>query len=578
VAELFKRFLTVYGSPNFFRPPSLQDSYETALYLSQGVRAVAGFDLGDADFVLSFGSGLIEGWSSPVYMFQARAAMREAGGSIHQLEPRLSKTAAKSDQWIPVNPGTEGALALGIAHVLLQEGKYDRTFVQDFASGFPSFQRMVRDGYAPESVSQITGVPPDRIVAVARGFAQAGKPLAVCGRGKGDVPVSLQTALAVHALNAMAGSINRPGGLVAVPEPAYIEWPDVEMDRIASDGMQQPRIDGAGSAEFPHARYLLNRLPQAVNEAGESPLQVLFVSGANPVYAQHGAQDFLTAIEKIPLVVSFSSYLDETSAAADMILPNHMYLERYEDVPAVFGFPRPLVGLVQPAVYPLFNTRYAGDVLIQLASELGGTIAAAFEWENYETCLQETLADQWDTLVDEGYAVDADFSPAGWADGFETASMKFEFHNSDIDAALGYQPLGPEGQASEYPLLLIPYDTMRLATRHIGSPPFLIKSLEDTILRQKEVLVEINPATAREFGLSEGRRVKLTTPVGSARVKIHLAEGIMPGLVAMPRGLGHTAFDAFLAGNGANVNQLIGPVEDPVSGLDVAWGIRAKLA
>ena len=70
----------------------------------------------------------------------------------------------------------------------------------------------------------------------------------------------------------------------------------------------------------------------------------------------------------------------------------------------------------------------------------------------------------------------------------------------------------------------------------------------------------------------------LSTPVGNARVKVHLFDGIMPGIVALPRGLGHTAFDDYLAGKGINFNELIGPVEDSVSGLDAAWGIRVKLA
>ena len=78
-------------------------------------------------------------------------------------------------------------------------------------------------------------------------------------------------------------------------------------------------------------------------------------------------------------------------------------------------------------------------------------------------------------------------------------------------------------------------------------------------------------------GLSEGRYAILSTPKGEAKVKVHLFEGVMPGLVAMPRGLGHTAYDNYLAGKGINFNELIGPVEDPVSGLDAAWGIRAKL-
>ena len=105
--------------------PSSQDAYEVALYLTQGVRAIPGFDVQRSDFVLSFGSGLLDGWGSPVYMFDAHSQWREQGGKLIQLEPRLSRTAAKADQWVPINPGTEGALALGIASVIIEESLYD---------------------------------------------------------------------------------------------------------------------------------------------------------------------------------------------------------------------------------------------------------------------------------------------------------------------------------------------------------------------------------------------------------------------------------------------------------------------
>jgi anaerobic selenocysteine-containing dehydrogenase len=90
--------------------------------------------------------------------------------------------------------------------------------------------------------------------------------------------------------------------------------------------------------------------------------------------------------------------------------------------------------------------------------------------------------------------------------------------------------------------------------------------------------VEINPETARAVGVREGDAVTLATPKGSATVRVHLFDGILPGVVAMPRGLGHTAFDAYLSNKGVNVNQLIGAVEDPITGLNAAWGIRASLS
>jgi anaerobic selenocysteine-containing dehydrogenase len=262
---------------------------------------------------------------------------------------------------------------------------------------------------------------------------------------------------------------------------------------------------------------------------------------------------------------------------ADFILPNHIYLERYEDVPAATGFQKPIIGLSKPVVDPQFNTKYTGDVIIHLAKSIGGFIADAFPWENYEACLKETLGDRWDNLVENGYWIDSEFTALGWEEGFETASTRFEFTSDDINALSRYTPVKPQGDEASFPLVLIPYDSMRLAGGFIGDPPFVIKTVEDTVLKGKDILVEINPATAGKLGLSEGRYAKLTTPKGSAKVKVHLFDGIMPGIVAMPSGLGHTAYDKFLAGKGININQLIGPVEDSSSGHDAAWGINAKL-
>ena len=119
---------------------------------------------------------------------------------------------------------------------------------------------------------------------------------------------------------------------------------------------------------------------------------------------------------------------------------------------------------------------------------------------------------------------------------------------------------------------------MRLSSGYIANPPFLTKTVEDTILKHNDCFIEINPKTAQSNQLSEGDVVVLQTPRGQARVRVHLEEGIMPGVVAIPRGLGHTAYDGYIADKGINVNQVIGPVQDPVSGLDAAWGIRAKLS
>jgi anaerobic selenocysteine-containing dehydrogenase len=567
---LVERFMTVYGSPNLMRPASAADAYEMALYRMHGQQAMVGYDLENADFVLSFGSGVIDGWGSPVRMIRARSLWKERKVPLVQVEPRLSNTAAQADRWVAVAPGTEAALALGMAHTILSEGLYDYNFVSFYSEGFEPWRQMVLAEFAPEKVAQITGVDKEVIVGLAREFAKARAGVALCGRGRGLVPGGVEEAMAVHSLNALVGAVNRKGGVWALPEIDYINWPEAEMDAAASDGLQQARIDGAGAAPFADARSLAHRFFAAVAEGKADPVEALLVFEANPLYTQPDTATVKTALDKIPFIVSFSSFKDETSQYADLILPNHLYLERYEDIAAPAGLNKALISLTQPVVAPQHNTRHAGDVVLALAGAIGEPVADAFPWENFAQCLEETLGGQWKGLKKKGYVAKPATETAGFG-AFATPSGKFEFGGT-------YRAAVIEGDKAAFPLVLMAYDSLRIAGGAAANTPFMTKTVGDDILKGNDVFVEINPKTADGLGLREGQYAELSTPRGKARVRVHLTEGLRPGLVAMPRGLGHTGYDAYLANKGVNVNALIGPVDDPASGLDAACGIQAKLA
>ncbi len=567
VSQLFNRFLTAYGSPNFMRTPSIQDSYEITLKLMHGVQALAGFDVDNADFVLSFGSGILEGWGSPVRMFRANSALSDKKGKVVQIEPRLSNTAAKSDKWVPIVPGTEAILALGMAHVIIKESLYNKKFIENHTSEFDGFKKLVLNKYLVGNVANETGLNKTDIEELARSFAKASKPLAICGRGQGKTPGGIHEFMAVHALNALVGNINKQGGVCAVPE-SECNWPDPQKDNIAVKGLEKTRVDGAGTDKYPCSKCLLNRFPAAVDSG---KVKALLVSGSNPCYTLPDSKAVKKAFDKIPFVVSFSSYMDETAQNADMILPNHTYLERYEDVSTPFSVQKPVTGISRPVVDPLFNTRNTGDVIISIAKKLKGSVANSFPWDNYEACLKETMGDKWEKLESSGFVCDSEYKAPAWGESFKTGSGKFEFFTKEC------KQTKIEGDEQSYPLVLIPYDSMRLANGYIGDPPFVIKTVEDTVLKGQDIFVEINPATAKKFGLLDGKYANLSTPKGKAKVRVNFFDGIRPGVVAMPRGLGHTTCDKYLAGKGINFNDLIGPVEDPNTGLDAAWGIRAKL-
>jgi anaerobic selenocysteine-containing dehydrogenase len=582
VPQLFSRLLTVFGSPNVMRAPSIEDSYELALYQTQGIIGRPGFDLEKTTYLLSFGSGYLQGWGSPVHMFKAHSRLLSKSARVVQVEPRLSISAAKADRWVAIKPGTEAALALGLCHVIIKESLYDKDFVGKHCQGFeswtddqgqnqPGFKEMVLGNFTPATTADITGLSQADITELARTFAKASRPLAICGRGNGSVPGTLGEFMAVYALNALVGGVGRSGGILAVPEADYIQWPPPEMDETAARGMQQERLDGAGSGKYPLARYRTSYLAAAIN-GKKYPLQMLLVAGENPAYSLPGTAELKKALAAVPFLVSFSSFMDETAAMADLILPNHIYLERLEDIPPVFGLPRPLLQLCRPATSPQFNTRHTGDVIIEIARALGGGVAAAFPWKNYETCLKQTLGGHFARLEKDGYLI-------GKAPGrrFETASGKFEFVNAEYKTKPAFTPVEPQGDKGVFPLVLTGYDSMRLAGGAVADSPFMVKSVDDTVLKKGDILVEVNPHTAGKHSLAEGAAAVLVTPVGKARVRVHLSHQVPPGMVAMPRGLGHSAYDPFIGGKGVNFNDLIAPVPDPVSGLDAAWGIRASL-
>ena len=143
-----------------------------------------------------------------------------------------------------------------------------------------------------------------------------------------------------------------------------------------------------------------------------------------------GAGAVREALQQVPFIVSFASYMDETAVISDLILPNHAHLERWDDVPVTAGYNRPLIGLAQTVVAPQQDTMHTGDVFLQLAAALGGSLAASLAWEDYGTCLQDGYASHWADLEENGYWLDRSFEPETWSFAFPTPSGKFEFSAS----------------------------------------------------------------------------------------------------------------------------------------------------
>jgi anaerobic selenocysteine-containing dehydrogenase len=547
VPKLFERFLAAFGSPNLYTMPSLESNLEMTAQTLHGAGNTIGFDLDNSDFVLSFGAGLIEGWGAPVSCFKANASRKERHAKLYQVEPRLSNTAANADKWIPINPGTESDLALGLCAVIIKNNLFDSS---NFKGGFNRFAIMVQKEYSPAKVAKICGIKAGDIEKIALLFAKAKMPIAIPGKGRGKNGQNLKEFAAVHTLNCLVGNLNQRGGAFIMAQNDYLSFPEAIMDDVAETGAGQEKMAGS-----------INDLVIKITAAKEPIVDALFVYNANPCYSFSDPKRVKEAFKKIPFVVSFSSFLDETAMEADVVFPMNTFLEGTEDVPSQAGLAKNVIGLARPVIKPVFDTKDPGDALTLLAQDLGGTIAENFEWESYAQCLEEVTPDIWDALSEEGHVLVSQGAPDG------TPLVDFTF--------LSTNPATIQADG-DFELTLIPIDNMRLTGTVPAVSPFALKTVSDKVLTGTDIVVEINPVTAK--GLKDCGDALLTTPVGAVKVKVNFNEGIMPGVIGMVRGLGHTFDNKFVSNKGVNVNDLIGPVIESGSGLDAAFGIKAKIS
>lgn len=485
--SLLERFCEAYGTPNHLCACQ-PDGMTVAHDLAQGMDELFGYDLEKTNYILSFGCGLLDGWRSPVGVARAYGFLRQerpgAKAKIVQVERRFSTTAARSDQWIPINPGTEAALALGIAYVIIREQLYDLEFVQNYTFGFDDwkdaqgetrlgFKSVVLKEYRPDDVAGMTGVPVDAIIKVAKEFAMNRPAVALADRNSTSYSNGAYTGMAIHALNALVGNIDAPGGIIAEGPLPLTPMPDVKRDAVAERGLSMSRIDQGETGEFPLATSVVEMVPD--NILADTPYQVgaVFLYNSNPVFSTRIEAKFRQALGKVPLVVSFSSFIDETAEHADLILPDHLFLEKWQDSvpPPLLG--TPVLGIAQPVVEPLYDTMHTGDFILKLAGAIGSPVAEAFPWSDFKEMLrfsvegiheagrgamfaepfEEAYAremqqrgwatnefssydDFWEEMVNKGGWSGLYRSYGRWGKVFRTPSNKYEFYSQSLKGKL----------------------------------------------------------------------------------------------------------------------------------------------
>jgi len=638
--DLLGRFMACYGSPNYMSMPSASDTEAQILNLMYGASGTMGYDLENSDFIISFGCGILEGWGSQRTLLAYKDWRQEGSRgktTLVQVAANASATSSKADEWVAMAPGTEGAVALGLAHVIVKENLGNlgaltgRAFglgsgVDSEGMSFSGFRNLVLKEYAPDTVAQITGVSAEKIQDLARRFAKAKSPLALPGRGKGTMPGGLYDFMAVHSLNALVGAVNRTGGVGPVMNPPLTPWPETALDSVAEKGLQNARIDGAGS-RYPFSSSLLQRFAEVVAGAPKSPVEMLIVYKSNPAHNAPSSKEFNRARSKVPFVVSFSSFWDETTKDANLVLPNHSFLERWEDGTTPTGVPFPTYVLGGPVLSPMFDTRSTADVILETAKALGGSVASSFPWKSHEDLLKfrvagiaenqrglvsvpgslagqepkgfSSAADLWSILTENGCWYDPSQKIGKATTSFNAPSGKFEFYCNRIAGGLRqagldpkrlnvsvegeavcmahFEPVEVEGDPNRYPLLMVPEELAYVFEGEVPSSPYMTKIWPDTLLKGKTLVIQINPEDAHRLHLYEGDPAVIESLKGSAEVLVHLFNGVRPGTVSMAEGFGHTGFDAYIRDKGANTRDMTTVASDPLSGMPLWWGTRVKL-
>jgi menaquinone reductase, molybdopterin-binding-like subunit len=544
--ELIERFLKAYGAPPaVWYQPFDESVLRQANLLSFGHAALPTFDLARADYVISFGADFLGGWNSSVAQSIGYGEMRQGRpgrrAKFVQVESRMSQTGANSDEWIACRPGMEGALALGIAHVILSEklapqnaGSRAGSLIAGWSAGLPD--------YSPEAVEKQTGVPAAVIKRLAHEITQSGSAAAIVGGSPLAHSNGLFNGLAVNALESL---VDRGTILGFTPDVAQ-----------SSPLMQASLASLKAGLSGPRAP------------------QMLLLYEANPIFSAPPALKIREALSKIPYIVSFGSFIDETSAQADLILPDNAPLESWLDSIAESGSLQAVASLAPPAVLPLHDTRPMPDVLLGVAHQLGGELAQALPFATYDAMLRaafvplRTRGGSIDAKTDDDFW-DAAQTQGGWWSGSSAAAP------SSALAAPKHAPMAmaePEfaGGAGDFPFYFLPYASQQFGDGSLAHLPWL-QELPDVLTSAMwSSWVEMNPKTGERLGIGHGDLVEIASSQGSVRAAAVLSPGIAPDMVAMPVGQGHENFTRFASGRGANPLSILAPLTETETG-SLAW-------
>jgi anaerobic selenocysteine-containing dehydrogenase len=523
--DLVSELAAATGSPAPVRFSALS-MFDTQATLSQAAEDVLGqaglplFDIGTSDLVISFGANFLETWLSPVAYNLAFSKMRKGDpkhrGHFIQFEARMSQTAAKADEWIPIMPGTEGLVALAIGKVVAEArgGAVPAAF----------------DSVDLDEVASASGVSKETFEHIAELIQDAVSPIAIPGGSALGQSNGLAIAEAVLAFNVLTGNVGKPGGVMISPfAPNQDEY---------------------------HRALSAQEMSDFIGQMKSGAIKTLFVHGVNPVFDVPKSLGFEEALKNVGTVISFATFPDETAVQSDYVFPDHHGLEAW-GYQRGSGSSQSVLSGLQPVVSPFYDTRATADVFIAAAALAGGSAAEALPFTDEVAFIQSKLTN----LVSES---DGSFV----APEINTFSAYFQQHGgwwkktADTAASSASGSLGNtlDMQSAEFAgegeFLFLPYVSPTLGENG-ANKPWLQELADPMTTVMWNTWVEINPETAHELGVENDDVVRIISEAGEVEAPVYLYPAIRPDVIAMPFGQGHTAYGRYAQGRGVNPADLL---------------------
>ncbi|HKW96848.1 MAG TPA: molybdopterin-dependent oxidoreductase [Bryobacteraceae bacterium] len=484
------------------------------------------YEIQDADYVLGLGADFLGGWVSPVFYARRFGHMRRGRpgrrGRLAQAESRFSVTASSADEWLPVQPGGEVALALAIGRVLVDEK------LAAAAKAAPE----LREGFASadfERGAKIAGIPGEQIRRVARELGSAETAVVVAGASIVQAN-SLEAVVAASALNLLLGNVGRS---------------------------VQPAADAGYEAHRPRYEDLEKRLEHA---------ELVVLDGANPAYARPGTAKLLA---KAPAVISFSGFIDDSAAYADLVLPDHAALESDAVIEPAVAPGRALAG-ARPFVRPLYDTRATADLLVEIAKKLGKTIAKELPEDAYKKLFAaHKPVGEWRDA--EEFAAHCERQGGWWAEseGARAGAARFALPKLSEPVV--------QGSGAEFPLQFQPYPSLQFGDGSGAHLPWMQELPDPASSAMWGLPVEIDPRTAAKLGVKNGDVVRVISANGRIEAPAYVHPAAIPGVVSMGIGQGHTHYGRYASGRGANPLAIVAALHEPQTGVPAFGGTRVRI-